>query len=180
MGNDVVQVIGRAQEAGISVAHAKKQIKLLCFLRSSDATVQCLELIKNWRHHPLVETFDRPPEAGEDQEQFMALVKRHYDLSEGGDQLLVLRRLNSARLKQVLIQLHPDEKVAKVSFPHFQLTMVDHAETRGGSPYRFEGKKMGEAFPIRYPLAHDGSNVWSRIFDVPTCRQSIREHMVII
>jgi len=120
--HEIIQMIDRAQAAGFPPQWVHNAIKLISYLRSSDATIQCLQLVKHIRDHPYTEIFRLEIESMEEQDRIKNLVNRHYAFSEDGNhQLLLMRRLNSVRLKDALVRLHPTERIAKV----LQLVIVN-------------------------------------------------------
>jgi len=108
-----------------------KTIKILSFLRTTEATKHCLKLVQDWRKYPVMNVFD-----GETQEitvelRILTLARRHQSLEKGGAQLNVIRRLNSVRLDEEIRRLDPVLKKAKVSSPS-HLTDSEHNEKTDG------------------------------------------------
>ena len=116
MSDNVIEMIDRAQRDGLDLKTVEDGIKLLTHLRDSKATEQCLKLVKAWHQYSIATSFTLEPQPIEARQQIAKLVRRHYEFQEGNLQLLVMRRLNSVHLKQALIELHQDEKIARVLF----------------------------------------------------------------
>jgi len=105
--------------AGHDINTIKKAVQLLKFLRSADATVDCLRMIRLWRTHSLTKTLAPVDDGQETIIMVDRLIEKHVSLENAGMQCKVLRRLNCLHLTNALLRLDSNLKLARVSMPRY-------------------------------------------------------------
>lgn len=107
MGDVAEAMIGQVDAAcsgvdKLDVEWVKKIISLVRFLRTPNATSECIEKIKYWRTYNLCTIFIPVDELEDDDEMALKLAVRHVSLSDVDVQVKVTRRLNCVRLWEAL------------------------------------------------------------------------------
>jgi len=122
MGDDaeaVKKMIEAGATARLDISTIKKAVQLLRFLRTADATVDCLRMIQLWRTHSLTKTLAPVDEGQETIIMVDSLIEKHVSLENAGAQCKVLRRLNCLHLTNALLRLDPNLKLARVCTPRY-------------------------------------------------------------
>lgn len=103
-------MIDRAIDEQLDVEWVQKAMVLLCFLRTSEATKQCLHNLYFYRACPAETIFGSPVTESIDlPDRIERLVMRHTNPNNPPPYVHAIRRMDSVRLKRALIRLNPEE-----------------------------------------------------------------------
>jgi hypothetical protein len=114
----VGSMVERAMREALDVDWVRNIIALLRFLRTTDATQQCIHGLYFYRAYPPADHFERVTEDIDLQERIRRLAIRLPSPELPGKHIHAYagatRRLDAVRLKRALTEFHPVESTAKV------------------------------------------------------------------